>query len=395
MGRGKQGSLKYPLGIKPRDFAHETRLQISFSYRGVPCRELLPPQAVTQTAINLAAGKRAQILLEIAEGRFDYPSHFPNSERGADFAPVGDRQLIGPLLDAQAAAYEKQRDNGQLSRSTVTGYVKAINSDRMAYWRELTLAEATPKALRDWIKTFTSITAKRARNLFTPLRAVFEDAVNDELLDVDPFTKVAVKRLLTKTTVASDYDPDPFPEEERDKLIAAARPDEAPTVRFWFQTGLRPGELIAIPWPKIDRPRREAVVDAAFVEGELKDPKTQAGIRRVRLTDEALAALAAQRALFPDAQGPIWLNPTTGQPWTGDAQLRKSLWMPLCARAGVKYRNPYQARHTFASSLLTRGENPWFVAEQLGHTDVQLVYRVYGSFISEDYKRQQQQSSAA
>jgi integrase len=55
----------------------------------------------------------------------------------------------------------------------------------------------------------------------------------------------------------------------------------------------------------------------------------------------------------------------------------------------VRYRNPYQVRHTFASALLTAGANPWFVAQQLGHVDVQLVFRVYGKFISQDYQRPQ------
>jgi integrase len=38
-------------------------------------------------------------------------------------------------------------------------------------------------------------------------------------------------------------------------------------------------------------------------------------------------------------------------------------------------------------ALLTDGHNPWYVAQQLGHVDVQMVYRVYGKFIREDYQR--------
>ncbi len=61
--------------------------------------------------------------------------------------------------------------------------------------------------------------------------------------------------------------------------------------------------------------------------------------------------------------------------------------MPLCARSGVDYRNPYQVRHTYASTLLTAGANPWYVAAQLGHEDVEMVFRTYGKFIREDYKQ--------
>lgn len=81
------------------------------------------------------------------------------------------------------------------------------------------------------------------------------------------------------------------------------------------------------------------------------------------------------------------MNPRTGEPWETDAQIRKTLWEPLCKRAGVRYRNPYQVRHTFASSRLTDNANPWWLAGQLGHVDVQLVFKVYGKFIPQDYKR--------
>ena len=53
----------------------------------------------------------------------------------------------------------------------------------------------------------------------------------------------------------------------------------------------------------------------------------------------------------------------------------------------MRYRNPYQVRHTFASTLLTNGANPWYVAQQLGHVDVEMVFKIYGKFIPQDYQK--------
>jgi len=50
--------------------------------------------------------------------------------------------------------------------------------------------------------------------------------------------------------------------------------------------------------------------------------------------------------------------------------------------AGVRYRNPYQTRHTYASSLLMLGANPLYVSTQLGHVDTTLVFRTYGRWIA-------------
>lgn len=47
-------------------------------------------------------------------------------------------------------------------------------------------------------------------------------------------------------------------------------------------------------------------------------------------------------------------------------------------KAGVRYRRPYQTRHTFASMLLSAGEHPMWVAQQMGHSDWTMIAQVYG-----------------
>ena len=41
----------------------------------------------------------------------------------------------------------------------------------------------------------------------------------------------------------------------------------------------------------------------------------------------------------------------------------------------------YQMQHTFATLMLELGESPGWVAQQLGHTSVEMVYRRYHRFI--------------
>jgi integrase len=382
--RGK--SLALPRGVTIRDFRTEQRIQLAFSFRGVECRELLPPGPITQTALNLAGGLRSEVQRKIAEGTFHYPEYFPDSMRARQFDAGGRRIMLRALLDKQLEVYRRQVANGSLSPSTLVGYEKAITGERMQHWNGTAIADVTPSKLRDWIGTL-GITAKAARNLLTPMRSVFEDALNDELIDFNPFDRIALGKLLRQTTKASDYEVDPFTASERATLLDHARADEALMLRFWFNAGLRPGELMALRWTKIDFVARKARIDLNLVAKCEKGPKTDAGVRDVDLNDEAIAALFAQKAATFLAGEHVWHNPRTGKPWEADAQIRKTLWEPLCRRAAVRYRNPYQVRHTFASALLTDGHNPWYVAQQLGHVDVQMVYRVYGKFIGEDYQR--------
>ena len=98
-------------------------------------------------------------------------------------------------------------------------------------------------------------------------------------------------------------------------------------------------------------------------------PKTYADRRAVKLLRPALEALKAQKEHTFLANREIFQNLRTLERWTGDHSIRKTMWMPAIKKAGVRYRRPYQTRHTYASMMLSAGEPPMSVAKQMGHTD--------------------------
>ena len=63
----------------------------------------------------------------------------------------------------------------------------------------------------------------------------------------------------------------------------------------------------------------------------------------------------------------IFLNPD-GDPWLDDQQMRKGAWVPTLERAEVRYRHPYMMRHTYASMMVSAGENMTYVFELNGDT---------------------------
>lgn len=360
------------------------RLQIAFTWEGQECRELLPPGPINKSSIQRAAALRDEIRRKVKDGTFDYADYFPNSPRVSGARK--NRTLMEVLLRKQLDTYQRQVTNGQMSPSTYAGYAKAVNGARMRRWHGLQVRDVTPSLLREWVAEM-DCTSKAIRNTLTPLRSVFEDALNDEVIDFNPFDRIALSKLIRQTAKASDYVVNPFTAAERAALLDACRPDERPMLQFWFATGLRPGELQALEWRHIDLAQHVVRIEVNQVAGVIKAPKTAAGIRDVDLDAGAIAALQAQRPLSEAKGARIWLNPRDGQPWTTDAQIRKTFWLPVCTRSGVSYRNPYQIRHTYASTLLTSGHNPWYVAAQLGHEDVEMVFRTYGRFIRDDYQK--------
>lgn len=370
--------------MKIRQFVAGDRIQVAFTWNEQECRELLPPCPINKSSIQRAAILREEVRRKIADGTFAYADYFPDSPRAK--ANPKDALLMEVLLQRQLETYERQVQNSQMAKSSYRGYAKAITGERMRRWHGLTVREVAPSALREWISEM-DCTSKTIRNTLIPLRSIFEDALNDELIDFNPFDRIALTKLIRQTAKVSDYVIQPFTAEERSAILEACRPDERPMIQFWFHSGLRPGELQALEWRHIDWERCIARIEQNQVVGVVKAPKTAAGIRDLELNAEAMAALTAQKAISLLRGSRVWLNPSSLQPWDTDAQVRKTLWMPLMKRSKVPYRNPYQVRHTYASTLLTAGQNPWYVAQQLGHEDVEMVFRTYGKFIREDYQK--------
>ena len=56
-------------------------------------------------------------------------------------------------------------------------------------------------------------------------------------------------------------------------------------------------------------------------------------------------------------------------------------WRPTLTTQGVRYRPPYNCRHTYATIRLMSGMNPAFISQQLGHS-VQMLLSTYARWIN-------------
>lgn len=166
-------------------------------------------------------------------------------------------------------------------------------------------------------------------------------------------------------------------------LSAAGNKQWENLFRFAIHTGLRSSELCALRWRDIDFVGKTAHVQNASVVGVIKGTKTKAGTRKVELTEEALAALASQKLFTFMKDETIFEDPKSNKPWASADAIRKKAWVPTLRKAGIRYRNPYQTRHTFATSHISRGTNLFWLATQMGHKGPEMLFRHYGSYLKE------------
>lgn len=111
--------------------------------------------------------------------------------------------------------------------------------------------------------------------------------------------------------------------------------------------------------------------------GKDKDPKTESAIRDVDITPGMMTALKRQKALSYLAQGYVFVS-ETGQPIDLN-NFRYRIWEPALKKAELKYRYPYQARHTFATKSIREGRDPLWIANQMG-TSLEMLFKHYAVY---------------
>lgn len=376
MGKKEQGSISLPRGITVRSHKTGSTLVLTFTYKGVLCREPLSRLELNNKNIKYAERLLGEIQNNIEKGVFVYAQYFPNSKKLSLFGNVRKERAVIDYL----AEYLKICENRSLSPSTLDGYKKCKSA--LVDLHKIPVATLTPAMLKSWIQK-QSTSLKTIRNRLSFLRSAIDEAVTDGLISLNPVSLVTASRYQTERSEhEKEYIVDPLSPAEVEALLEAAGNQQWENLfRFAINTGMRSSELCAIRWSDIDFIGKTAHVTVASVSGVTKGTKTRAGKRKIKLNDQAMAALANQKQFTFMKDVEIFEDPKTGEPWSGADAIRKKAWVPTLRKAGIRYRNPYQTRHTFATRHISQGANLFWLAGQMGHKGPEMLFRHYGSYL--------------
>lgn len=321
------------------------------------------PMAPTPANVRYAERLAAEIRDKIRLGLFVLADYFPAS--GEAGLPTTIEQQVKDWIGAQ-----------RIATSTKAGYESACR-----FW-----AAALPgRAIRS-LKLSDILTAiaqrpdlsgKTINNYVSVLREALALAVADGVLQENVADKVPRAKHQKEP-------PDPFTREEAESVLArlaAHHPGQVHNlVEFWAWTGLRTSELFGLQWANVDLAGGSILVAEALVRGERKATTKTAVARTVKLNSRALAALQRQRAHTHLAGGAVFQDPRYGTGWIDERAFRRSFWEPTLKALGLRYRRPYQLRHTYATAMLMAGMTPAFCAKQLGHS-VEMFLTTYSRWI--------------
>lgn len=364
------------MGRTPGVHVREGSIRIVFRYQGKQRLERLcldnsalkPTPANIKYAIRIAAEIREKVRL----GTFKYADYFPDSAQ----AKVEATRVAVPLLFDVMDQWVRVHD---LKASTRTQYITRVNSFWKSHLNNVPIDQVRYSDIMEALAAGTWKSAKSRNNELSMIRGPFDLAIRDGLLTANPCDEIRPKKVQRKP-------PDPFSLDEANMIVDHLknhRPEPVFNfVQFMFFTGLRTAEGIALQWKNVDFQRKEMLIDAGMVQDEETDTTKTSQARTVILSARAHEALLRQKAHTYLEGGHVFRDPKTGAPWKyATITDVRSFWAITLKRLGIRYRRPYNTRHTYATIGLMSGAKPAFLAKQLGHS-LRMFFEVYAKWIS-------------
>lgn len=290
---------------------------------------------------------------------------------------------------AEATAYETRVRVHELVSSFIDRWTRDYpradstnkhNSERVRRFRaaygDKRLDAITRQQARTW--------ALENKGEHSALRAMFTDALRDDLVHSNPFANLGVNRKKPKRKIEPGW----MTAEDISRLAAAAhlvhRPGTADIVSSAIlvsaYTGIRPGELFALE--RTDVVGNQLVISKA-IRSNTKTLGTPKNGRTRTIVLPEIAAEAIEHTprnhetlVFTTARGKQLYQPG----WYG-------MWNPARVAAGFPNMQYYELRHWCATHLIELGLSPSDVAIQMGHTDGGILVQQVYSHAREDHAR--------
>lgn len=404
---------KYPTGVEN----HGGSLRIWFIFNGRRVRENL---GVEDNAKNrkVAGEIRTSVCFAIRTGSFDYAAQFPQSPNlrkfniappGITVAELAEKWLALKRMDLTENAMRKYESCiGTATR--ILGLKRMVDS--VTYEDVLNVRKELLTGYQRLGKFQKNRDAKKGRSVrtvnvyMTCMAGMFEFATLNNYITKSPFFSVSPLK-------KAKSEPNPLTRSEYRRFLDACPSQQIRNLwQLAINTGMRHGEICALAWEDIDTKEWTIKVNRNLaIKDHFTPPKTESGVRVINLTLPAIEALKNQMAFTRmGKQHEITVNLREfgktrtdectfvfcpkltarnghGGDWYAPGSFGAT-WNGILRKAGITHRKAYESRHTYACWALSAGANPNFIASQMGHTSAQMVYSVYGKWMSDNNSNQ-------
>lgn len=155
-------------------------------------------------------------------------------------------------------------------------------------------------------------------------------------------------------------------------------------ISFAVFTGCRMGEILGAAWGHMDWKSGQFHVRRTYKEGQFQKPKTRTSYRRLTLPTFLLNELKVWRLAYPISQYDLVFPNLDGQPMSHANLLQRGFY-PALRRAGLRRIRFHDLRHTFASLMISNGEDVVRVSRLMGHANAAITLNIYSHMIPREH----------
>ncbi len=332
--------------------------------------------------------------------------------KGQDTAPVIEDRTFKEYADWWLENCAK----GAIKASTYQEYESVLRKHVYPALGAIQFTEIKRPMIRELIavKKAEGYDRSTIRNIMAPVRGMFFQAMDDEITEKNPASRIGKLNKRDKDAPVKKINP--LTREEVAILLETANSSAKysslyPLLLCAARTGIREGELISLKGTDIDFNSRFIHVQRNLSRGKIsatkngKDRKVDMSTMLAHTLNELLAKRRAE-ALREEMKKPAeerreaatvvnevmdnWLFQTSGVVKKNGQVIRATRLEPSNLRkvfnrilvdAGLRRVRFHDLRHTFASLLLQNDESLTYVKEQMGHSSIQVTVDIYGHLV--------------
>ncbi len=213
-------------------------------------------------------------------------------------------------------------------------------------------------------------------NLNANLKSFLEFCEAEGFVEKSPYFSITLKNAKEAKAI------EPFNLEEIKTIIENAQSLRLKAfLMVAFFTGLRTGEQLALTWGDIDFNEKKIVINKSLNElGSITTPKNKPSIREIDLLEPVAKILKELQASEPENKKFVFIS------MPKRTTMFQRAFRSLLRALNLKDRKLYTTRHTFASLMLSQGEEAMWVSKTLGHKDLNTTYKAYSHYIPKQDK---------
>ncbi len=312
------------------------------------------------------------------------------------------KQAVAPNTVKEYGYRSLKRHQNRRREHVQETYIRHFENKIVPYFGNTLIQNISAIQLIDWqndlMESCKASSVKKYRTIFN---GILEDAYKERIngtriISLNPFREVDVPRereifIDSNDENFDDGEINPFSLEEIEQLLLKADGYLRNFIGIMSRTGMRPGEITSLRWSDIDFDNEIIKVRRTRILGKNGPPKKKASVRDIEMLAGVKEFFQAQFKLTgTESNGDVFLN-SSNKPFYSHDIIAKQ-FKSLLDNEDKRYL--YQLRHSFATMMISEGEDILWVSRMLGHKSSDITLKAYAKAYRISHKKDERKERA-